>query len=895
MKTIHTDKTMKAGKARIITQKTRDKLYSLSGNQCAFPGCEEKLFDTEENRTDSAGICHMEAAEPDGLRYNPDSTRDIRNSYDNLILLCAKHRNETNHVTWYTVDDLRKMKKDHEQKIARRAGNRKKRLFSLPARNPHFTGRTKELEKIHDRFQTAALVALTQSVPGLGGAGKTQIALEYAYRHEDEYDFVWWIGAEDESAIRRSYRSFALAKGLVGEAECTGAKADTVVETVKNWAEKNGKWLIVFDNAEDEKVTAAYLPRQTAGQRRHVLLTSGTPWKKAGRMDIDVFDPEEAAGFLTAYTGLPRDAQQDRLAEALGRLPLALKQAAACMKVDGISCGKYLELFNAVQLPAGTGDDGFRQTVYKTWTVAIKRAGRKSPVGKLLDRLFFFAVPKQSASRQLLGLLAFFGPEPVCYRWLRDNRKHLPRPLRKKMNALPKRNKALAELKKYALVNTENHKISIHGLLRQVIRDSLRNERQDWIRRCLQILDGLAYTDFSTVESRDRFLELAPHIRSVTGQSAEQETETVGNLYQFLGHGLKELSCLPQALEWYLKAIAIREKVLEEDDPDTATTCNHIATVYYNQSMNEKALEWYSRAFTIREKGLGYEHRSTATACNNVAAACYNLGRYAEAVEWYWKDLDITERLLGEEHPDTAIICLSIAAAHDNLKQYDLARDWYLKNLTVREKELGKDHPDLAVTCNNIAYACNKLKEYDSALEWYLRDLTLRQKVLGPEHEVVGTICSNIASVYKNQGKYAEALEWYHKALAIREKALGKKHPYTAITCKHIAEVYKYLGKSAEALEWNLKDSVTSENLLGKEHLSASTTYNDLALVYKNQGKYAKALKMFLATYKVHLAKYGAEHAYTGNVRTKLEWTYNKTAPTQPFEKWLAEKMKESK
>jgi len=100
---------------RSIAPATKNRLYSLSGNQCAFPGCNEKLFN-EEGKNFS-NICHIEAASPGGERYNANSTDDYRRSYENLILLCSKHHTETNNIDKYTVDVLKKMKREHEAKF----------------------------------------------------------------------------------------------------------------------------------------------------------------------------------------------------------------------------------------------------------------------------------------------------------------------------------------------------------------------------------------------------------------------------------------------------------------------------------------------------------------------------------------------------------------------------------------------------------------------------------------------------------------------------------------------------------------------------------------------------------------------------------------------------------
>ncbi|MDR3194752.1 MAG: tetratricopeptide repeat protein [Tannerella sp.] len=615
--------------------------------------------------------------------------------------------------------------------------------------------------------------------------------------------------------------------------------------------------------------------------------------------------PEKAARFLTACTGLPRDEHQDRLAEALGYLPPALEQAAAYMKVNGMDCGEYLKLFNAAELDSSkkyTYEDKSIQTVYNTWQVSMKEIGRKSKktvgrsvVRRLLRVLFFFAVSNKSAPEQLLNLLAFFAPDYIDNRWFRHHPACLPQPLKKVAKNDSDYDHMLTELARYSLIRLDSPKINLHPLFQQTIRDSLQSRQYAWIRRCLRILNKLRYEDFSTDDAREYFLKLVPHILSITELAAGKIVRKVSNMYTFLGYGYNKIANYPQAVEWYLKAYAIREKLLGREHPAMAISCNNIAAVYYNQNLCAEAAEWYLKALAIREKAKVKEQLSTAGIYKNVAIVYHSQGKYAEALEMNLKAYGIGERLQGKDHPDTAVICSSIAAACDGLGRRAEALEWYLKDVTVREKTLGKDHFNLALASNNIAYLYNHLARYDEALEWYQRVLAIREKELGKNHPDTANASNNIAIVYSNLNEYDKALEWHLKALAVREKVLGRKHPDTVATSKSIALVHRTLGNSAEAVEWNLKDSVANEKFLGIEHLSTATAYNDLALVYKNQGKYEKALKMFLATYKMHLAKYGAGHSYTGNIKTKLEWTYNKTAPQKPFDEWLAEKMKESR
>ena len=244
-----------------------------------------------------------------------------------------------------------------------------------------------------------------------------------------------------------------------------------------------------------------------------------------------------------------------------------------------------------------------------------------------------------------------------------------------------------------------------------------------------------------------------------------------------------------KALEWYEKALAIKEKVLGKEHPDTAKTYNNIATVYDSQGKYDEALEWHQKALAIKEKVLGKEHPSTAVTYGNIGKVYNCQGDYDKALEWFQKALAIAEKVLGKEHPDTATTYNNIAGIYDSQGDYAQALEWYQKALAIAEKVLGKEHPDTATTYNNIALVYDNQGKYDEALECYQKALDIQEKVLGKEHPHTATTYNNIAIVYDNQGKYDEALECYQKALAIVEKVLGKEHPHTATTYNNIAGV----------------------------------------------------------------------------------------------------------
>jgi len=233
-----------------------------------------------------------------------------------------------------------------------------------------------------------------------------------------------------------------------------------------------------------------------------------------------------------------------------------------------------------------------------------------------------------------------------------------------------------------------------------------------------------------------------------------------------------------------LEEMLLRVQNLPKDrrnPQDEASLLNELAETHYAMARYSEAEPLYERALAIREKVLGAEHPDTAQSLNNLAVLYYNQGRYAEAEPLYVRALAIAEKVLGAEHPDTASSLNNLAALYNNQGRYANAEPLYVRALAIREKVLGAEHPDTASSLNNLALLYDNQGRYAEAEPLYVRALAIREKVLGAEHPDTAQSLNNLAFLYDNQGRYAEAEPLYVRALAIAEKVLGAEHPNTQI------------------------------------------------------------------------------------------------------------------
>ncbi|MCL2356633.1 MAG: tetratricopeptide repeat protein [Defluviitaleaceae bacterium] len=555
-------------------------------------------------------------------------------------------------------------------------------------RNPHFTGRGKVFERISAAFESGSEISLTQAVTGMGGLGKTQTALEYAYRYAHKYSLIWWVQAEDDSHVLASYKQFSVKMGLADEHQEISERR--IIDNVLTWTDNNNGWLFIYDNVE--KLSNEWRPRSSSG---HVLITTRN---KLGRqieaVDISAFSADESVDFLEKSTGIKNDRDNAlKLAERLGHLPLALEQAAAAVADDDSdSFGEYLSLLDKCGLRAldSTDDDDAFKSVAATLEVSINKINRE-------------------ATRQLLYLCSYIAPENI-EKWLfAENAEFLPSPLREVLQDPIDGRTLWAELTKFSLLKKQEGEsgYAMHRLLQEVVRGKAAGE--DNLAECLLRMFGEIYAfSYGDVESNSRFLRLSSHVESFLANAAsvltsDEDKKTVAYLYSWGGVGFKNLGHYSRALEWHEKAVVIRERVLGVEHSSTAQSYNNIAFAYRHQSDYDKALELYQKALVIREKALGLEHPSTATTYNNIAVVYSKQGDYDEALEWHQKALDIRKKVLDKEHPDTATIYHNIAGVYRNKGDYDKALEWYQKALAIREKVLGSKHPYTISTNKSIA------------------------------------------------------------------------------------------------------------------------------------------------------------------------------------------------
>lgn len=385
-------------------------------------------------------------------------------------------------------------------------------VSNLPRQNRFFCGREEEIGQIAERFQNGISV---QGLFGMGGVGKTQIALQYAHIHQADYDFIWWINAENSLVLQNSVSAFLTAQKALPKK----ANAETIRIAFLNYLKKHGNWLLIYDNAEygeadDYETLKDYFPQNTSNG--HVLLTTRcrNGFEDAVQLEIPVFDVEAAVAFLERRTGRSDNVEAAKLAQRMGCLPLALEYAAAYIRetpgVDYASYAKKLDQYSVKVLDRRVGQITYKMTVREAFHVTLD---------KLMEDAFTNPVAMSAA--QFLNICAYLAPDGIELAVFAKYGGHLPEPVQSVLRNELDRDELVRNLTRYSLMQFEWNTLSIHRLLQEVLRDEINSEAE---MLCINSAYGVFYGFYYDLHvlpietSRQFLISSIPHVQAILTQ-----------------------------------------------------------------------------------------------------------------------------------------------------------------------------------------------------------------------------------------------------------------------------------------------------------------------------------------------------------------------------------------
>jgi tetratricopeptide (TPR) repeat protein len=724
---------------------------------------------------------------------------------------------------------------------------RRPAVFNVPLRNPSFTGRAEILLDLRERLRAGEGLLVVQALAGMGGVGKTQLAIEYAHRFAADYQLIWWLAAEQPALIADQLATLATQLGL----PVASSVPETVAMVLAELTRRPG-WLLIFDNAELPQDLTAFLPSGAAG---HVLVTSrnpalGGPAGLGGRVEVDVFARPETVALLQGQLSGVGDEVADQLADELGDLPLAAAQAAAYLDETGMPPADYLRLFRSrrQEMLAKGRVIGYQGRIDTTWTLSMERL-RKEPEG--------------TPAVQLLELAAFLAPAPIPLDLIVDQAGLLTEPLASAAADELRCNELVATIGRYSLARRQPDGLVLHRLVQAAIQAQLPPDRQDQhLGDAVRLLYAAAPDDVETNPAGwSRWRALLPHVLAVTGQAEDRRVELgpVCWLLDRAGRYLRIRGEPGEARPLAERALAITEQAYGLHHPEVAADLNNLAGVLQALGQPGEARPLLERALAIDEHTYGSDHPAVATDLNNLAGALQELGRPGEARPMFERALAIAEQA-GPDRPTVATRLSNLALVLLELGRPGEARPLLERALAIDEQAYGPDHPVVATRLNNLAGALRDLGQPGEARPLAERALAIDEHTYGPDHPTVAICLNNLAMVLQELGQPGEARPLAERALAIAEHTYGPNHPDVAIRLNNLAGALRDRGQPGEARPLAERALAIAEHTYGPNHPTVAICLNNLAGVLQALGQPGEARPLLERALAIDGHTYGPDH-----------------------------------
>ena len=738
-------------------------------------------------------------------------------------------------------------------------------IWNVPYnRNLLFTGREDILSQLREALSgEESPVALTQpqAISGLGGIGKTQTAVEYAYRYRQSYDAVLWARADSPDLLRSDFLTIAALLNLPQRSE---QDQSLVVKAVLRWFDSHEKWLLILDNADQLETVSEFIPSAGKG---HVLLTTRahSTGTIAQRLEIEKMNQDEGIVLLlrrmkrlkghAELESIPESMrkQVQAIVEALDGLPLALDQAGAYIEETGCSLSDYLKFYHSrrkrLLRTRGQNATGHPEPVATTWSLAFEKVQAANP-----------------AAAELLRLCAFLHPDEIPESMMIEGASELGPLLQPMAEDEMELNEAIGELRKYSLIKRDPEKkiLNMHRLVQVVIKDGMsEDEEKDWAERVVRMVSkAFPEVKFEVWSICQQYLPHVQICRTLIEDWKMQFVEAPSLLYNAANY-LRDRGQYAEAELLFKQSLELRTAIPGPEHSDVSDNLHALGLTYWYQGKYDRTESYLLRALTIRERVSGYVHPKTADSYNDLAILYETQGSYEQAENFYKRGLAIWEQIPEASPPDMATTMCNLALFYSNHQRYAEAEQLHQQSLAIRQRVLGPEHPEVATSLHQMGLLSFRQGKYSETEQLWQQALALREQALGLNHPDVAFTLNNLGVLYDDQGRYKEAEEAHLRALMIREQALGPIHPDVAHSLGNLASLYRTQKRYNEAEVLQQRALSIREQVHGPNHADLGFSFNNLAWLCYDQGKYAEAELYFERALAVRKQCIGLEHTDT--------------------------------
>jgi len=693
------------------------------------------------------------------------------------------------------------------------------------------------------------------AVEGLGGIGKTQIALEAAFRVRDSYPdcSVFWVPAVDATSFENAYRAIGQELKLEG---ANDAKTD-IKALVKAALDSLGSWLLIVDNADDTELLATlvdYLPLNKNGSilvtTRNHEVTVSLDIPDESIITIGEMGVAEATKLLR--NNLKESQTQDaadtaKLLDFLAYLPLAIRQASAYMAKTRMSTAKYLDHCQSgsertIELLSKDFQDRgryktVRNPVAATWLISFEQISRDSPLAATYLKFLSFMAEKD-IPRFLLPA-AENGPLEA--------------------------DEAIGTLKAYAFITErEGHdSYDMHRLVRLATQNWIGKEKlKEQISAVLSRLDEIFPSPKH--ENRAVWLRALPHVMTAL---EHQDDSTPRRLISNVGHCYRDLGKLGESEQLYRTALRHAETALGAGSPGTVVFMSDLACALDRNGKYDEAEQMFRQ--TLKPWLTLPEHPSTLSIMRNLASLLLKREKYEEAERLLRHTQKVQTAVLGLEHPDSLNNTYTLAGVLSMQGKFEEAEQLQRHTIKLWKATLGLEHPHTISGMSSLGGTLKRQGKYDEAEQLERQTVELWKTTLGLEHPHTLTGMNNLGITLNAQGKYGEAEQLLRQTLELRERVIGREHPNTIGCICRLVKALLGLEKLEEAE--HLYRRMLERN---KGHSAGSTvvdTMSGIAEAFQRQERYKEAAEIYQQVLGTWEKLLGPEHPRTQRTRRKLE------------------------
>lgn len=723
------------------------------------------------------------------------------------------------------------------------------------------------------------------AIYGLGGCGKTAIALVTAYRIKERQPAraIFWVPAFNPESFEKAYRDIGTHSGIPG---ITDSRADVKMLVKERLNDPNfGPWLMIVDNADDTSVFVDPLQEQsgvnrlidwlplsckgsfifTTRSRKIAIDLAGTNVMRLGELD-ESEAREMLQRQLLQNDLLEGDDVYDFL-KILAYLPLAIVQAVAFVNGNNIRLSQYTDLYRTSEKDATDLLNSEFEDQGRYWNT-------KNPVATTWHISFKYIQTKDPRASEYLSFMACTTGE------------NIPASLLPHETAGRAHIEAIGTLDAYAFISIRQQRqrtqqmrrqeeaFDIHRLVRLVTRAWLEQHNQWnlWAEKALSRL--VEVVPFGDREKREIWTAYLPHGIHVVNLPETYNREDRILLLDRIGHCERELGDF-KVMEWaFEQVLKERENSMGREHLETLTSKERLAMALSELGRHADAERMHRETLAISDKAFGKEFPFTLLLMDILGSAMGGQGKHIEAEQIHRETLALREKVLGTEHRDTLISASALGDALEGQAKYVEAEQIHQETLARREKVLGKEHRDTLSSMRHLGDTLRYQGKYTEAEETFQRALDGYEKMLGREDTWTLDIVENLGHLYRSQGKLVEAEEMYQRVLDGYERTVGREHKWTLRAVEDFGHLYQRQGKLVEAEEMYQRATTGYEKAVGREHRATLRIVEHLGHLYRSQGKLVEAEKMYQRALDGREKTVGPEHRWTLRIVENLGHLY---------------------